>query len=76
MGKIELFKSLRVMGKFGDFVIIDYIFLVGVIGKDILVGKYLLDYDVVICNFNFYGFCCGNYEVMVCGIFVNICIKN
>lgn len=38
---IVLLNGLCVMGKFGDFVIIDYIFLVGVIGKDMLVGKYL-----------------------------------
>lgn len=60
----------------GDLVIIDYIFFVGNIKVDSLVGCYLCEYGVELKDFNFYGFCCGNYEVMMCGIFVNICIKN
>lgn len=60
----------------GDLVIMDYILLVGSIKVDSLVGCYLQEYGVVWCDFNFYGFCCGNYEVMMCGIFVNICICN
>lgn len=40
VGKVESLFGFCVIGKFGDFVIIDYILLVGVIGKDILVGKF------------------------------------
>lgn len=38
--------GLCVVGKFGDFVMIDYILLVGLIGKYILVGCYLLENGV------------------------------
>lgn len=30
----------------------------------------------VFCEFNLYGFCCGNDVVMVCGMFVNIRLVN
>ena len=54
-GKIEPLKSLRVMGKFGDSVTTDHISPAGAIGKDTPAGKYLLDHDVAIRNFNSYG---------------------
>lgn len=38
-------------------------------------GKYLLDHDVPIRNFNSYGSRRGNHEVMVRGTFANIRIK-
>ena len=53
-GKIEPLKSLRVMGKF-DSVTTDHISPAGAIGKDTPAGKYLLDHDVAIRNFNSYG---------------------
>ncbi|MDU1374563.1 MAG: aconitate hydratase, partial [Staphylococcus epidermidis] len=69
-------KSLRVMGKFGDSVTTDHISPAGAIGKDTPAGKYLLDHDVAIRNFNSYGSRRGNHEVMVRGTFANIRIKN
>lgn len=75
-GKIEPLKSLRVMGKFGDSVTTDHISPAGAIGKDTPAGKYLLDHDVAIRNFNSYGSRRGNHEVMVRGTFANIRIKN
>lgn len=74
-GKIEPLKSLRVMGKFGDSVTTDHISPAGAIGKDTPAGKYLLDHDVAIRNFNSYGSRRGNHEVMVRGTFANIRIK-
>ena len=64
------------MGKFGDSVTTDHISPAGAIGKDTPAGKYLLDHDVAIRNFNSYGSRRGNNEVMVRGTFANIRIKN
>ena len=75
-GTIEPLKDLRVMGKFGDSVTTDHISPAGAIGKDTPAGKYLLDHDVSIRNFNSYGSRRGNHEVMVRGTFANIRIKN
>ena len=75
-GTIEPLKDLRVMGKFGDSVTTDHISPAGAIGKDTPAGKYLLDHDVPIRNFNSYGSRRGNHEVMVRGTFANIRIKN
>ncbi|AMW23305.1 aconitate hydratase [Staphylococcus haemolyticus] len=75
-GTIEPLKELRVMGKFGDSVTTDHISPAGAIGKDTPAGKYLLDHDVPIRNFNSYGSRRGNHEVMVRGTFANIRIKN
>ena len=55
------------MGKFGDSVTTDHISPAGAIGKDTPAGKYLLDHDVAIRNFNSYGSRRGNHEVMVRG---------
>lgn len=76
VGYIEDVYGVWVMGLFGDLIIIDYIFLVGNIKKDLLVGCFLQECGVQLVDFNSYGSCCGNDDVMVCGIFVNIWIKN
>lgn len=73
---IEPLKDLRVMGKFGDSVTTDHISPAGAIGKDTPAGKYLLDNNVDIRDFNSYGSRRGNHEVMVRGTFANIRIKN
>ncbi|MBC3079506.1 aconitate hydratase AcnA [Staphylococcus capitis] len=75
-GTIEPLKDLRVMGKFGDSVTTDHISPAGAIGKDTPAGKYLLDHNVPIRDFNSYGSRRGNHEVMVRGTFANIRIKN
>ena len=75
-GTIEPLKDLRVMGKFGDSVTTDHISPAGAIGKDTPAGKYLLNHDVPIRDFNSYGSRRGNHEVMVRGTFANIRIKN
>ena len=73
----ELLNHLKtyVMGKFGDSVTTDHISPAGAIGKDTPAGKYLLDHDVPIRDFNSYGSRRGNHEVMVRGTFANIRIK-
>jgi aconitase A len=58
------------MGKFGDSVTTDHISPAGAIGKDTPAGKYLLDHDVAIRNFNSYGSRRGNHEVMVSLYFI------
>ncbi|WP_251516771.1 aconitate hydratase AcnA [Staphylococcus sp. Marseille-Q6910] len=75
-GTIEPLNGLRVMGKFGDSVTTDHISPAGAIGKDTPAGKYLLDHNVPIRQFNSYGSRRGNHEVMVRGTFANIRIKN
>ena len=62
------------MGKFGDSVTTDHISL-PVQSVKTHTGKYLLDHDVPIRNFNSYGSRRGNHEVMVRGTFANIRIK-
>lgn len=76
IGSIDDVYGVCVMGLFGDLIIIDYIFLVGNIKKDLLVGCFLQECGVQLVDFNSYGSCRGNDDVMVRGIFVNICIKN
>src|SRR5699024_7853029 len=73
---IKSLNNLRIMGKFGDSVTTDHISPAGAIGKDTPAGKYLLDHDVPIRQFNSYGSRRGNHEVMVRGTFANIRIKN
>lgn len=75
-GLIKLVNDVKVLLMLGDMIIIDYILFVGLFKELIFVGKYLLDCQVLLCEFNSYGLCCGNYEIMMCGIFVNICVKN
>lgn len=77
--KFELVGNISgvwVLVLFGDLVIIDYIFFVGVIKFGIFVVCYFDEYGVDCKDYNFFGFCCGNYEVMICGIFVNIWLCN
>lgn len=69
-------EGVCVMVMFGDLVIIDYILLVGNIKFGMFVVQYFIEYGVDCKDFNFFGLCCGNYEVMICGMFVNICLKN
>lgn len=73
---ILMVKGVCVLGIFGDLVMIDYISLVGLIKEDLLVGKWLKENGVQKVDFNSYGLCCGNYDVMMCGMFVNVWIKN
>ena len=73
---IKPLTGMRVLGKFGDSVTTDHISPAGAIGKDTPAGKYLLEHDVPVRNFNSYGSRRGNHEVMVRGTFANIRIKN
>ena len=64
------------MGKFGDSVTTDHISPAGAIGKDTPAGKYLLDHDVAIRNFNSYGSVAVTTKLWYVSTFANIRIKN
>ncbi|CAL5336433.1 unnamed protein product [Camellia sinensis] len=61
---------------FGDSITMDHISPVGSLNKDSPATKYLLEHRVERKDFNSYGSCRGNDEVMARGIFVNIRIVN
>jgi aconitate hydratase len=69
-------KGLRVIGKFKDSVTTDHISPAGAIGKNTPAGKYLLEHDVKVEDFNTYGSRRGNHQVMMRGTFANIRIRN
>ncbi len=66
----------RILGLFGDKITTDHISPAGSIKPASPAGKYLLDHDVAIADFNQYGTRRGNHEVMMRGTFANIRIKN
>ncbi|MCM3539039.1 aconitate hydratase AcnA [Priestia endophytica] len=68
--------GLRAVGKFGDSVTTDHISPAGSIAKESPAGRYLLNNDVEIRDFNSYGSRRGNHEVMMRGTFANIRIRN
>ncbi|WJX75793.1 aconitate hydratase [Trifolium repens] len=61
---------------FGDGVTTDHISPPGSIHKDSPAAKYLLEHGVDHKNFNSYGSCRGNDQVMVRGTFANIRLTN
>ncbi|KAK1566735.1 hypothetical protein Q3G72_003511 [Acer saccharum] len=60
----------------GDFITTDHISPAGSIHKDSPAAKFLLDHGVERKNFNSYGSCCGNDEVLARGTFANIRLVN
>ena len=66
----------RILGLFGDKIPPDHISPAGSIKAASPAGKYLLDHDVAVADFNQYGTRRGNHEVMMRGTFANIRIKN
>ncbi len=66
----------RILGLFGDKITTDHISPAGSIKVASPAGKYLLDHDVLVADFNQYGTRRGNHEVMMRGTFANIRIKN
>jgi len=66
----------RILGLFGDKITTDHISPAGSIKAASPAGKYLLDHDVAVADFNQYGTRRGNHEVMMRGTFANIRIKN
>ncbi len=74
--KIEALKDMNVIGKFGDSVTTDHISPAGAIAKSTPAGRYLLENDVPVEEFNTYGSRRGNHEVMMRGTFANVRIRN
>jgi aconitate hydratase len=66
----------RILGLFGDKITTDHISPAGSIKAASPAGKYLLDNNVTVADFNQYGTRRGNHEVMMRGTFANIRIKN
>ncbi|MEO8558013.1 MAG: aconitate hydratase AcnA [Rhodospirillales bacterium] len=75
-GGVANVKGARLLGLFGDSITTDHISPAGSIKKDSPGGKYLLEHDVAVADFNQYGTRRGNHEVMMRGTFANIRIKN
>jgi aconitate hydratase len=66
----------RPLAILGDSITTDHISPAGSIKKDGPAGKYLLENQVSVEDFNSYGARRGNHEVMIRGTFANIRLKN
>ncbi|MCZ4353768.1 aconitate hydratase AcnA [Roseovarius aestuarii] len=75
-GKITNIEGARVLALLGDMVTTDHISPAGSFKDTTPAGKYLLDHQVPVREFNSYGSRRGNHEVMMRGTFANIRIKN
>jgi aconitate hydratase len=73
---IEPIEGARVLAVLGDSVTTDHISPAGAIKKDSPAGKWLIEQDVEVRDFNSYGARRGNHEVMVRGTFANIRLRN
>jgi aconitate hydratase len=69
-------EGARPLAILGDSVTTDHISPAGAIKKDSPAGRYLLEHDVPVAEFNSYGSRRGNHEVMMRGTFANIRIRN
>ena len=75
-GAIEDVVNAKVLAVLGDMVTTDHISPAGSFKDTTPAGKYLLDRQVPVREFNSYGSRRGNHEVMMRGTFANIRIKN
>ncbi|MFT6658603.1 aconitate hydratase AcnA [Maritalea sp.] len=66
----------RILSLFGDSITTDHISPAGSFKSDTPAGKYLLDRQVGVKDFNSYGSRRGNHDIMMRGTFANIRIKN
>jgi aconitate hydratase len=73
---VEDIVSARVLGLFLDSITTDHISPAGNIRANSPAGKYLLERQVPVGEFNQYGTRRGNHEIMMRGTFANIRIKN
>jgi len=76
VGNIDDVHGARVLGLFGDSITTDHISPAGNIKKESPAGRFLQSRGVQPADFNSYGSRRGNDDVMVCGTFANIRIKN
>jgi aconitate hydratase A / 2-methylisocitrate dehydratase len=75
-GTITDVKNARILAILGDMVTTDHISPAGSFKDTTPAGKYLIDRQVGVRDFNSYGSRRGNHEVMMRGTFANIRIKN
>ena len=69
-------QAARVLALLDDSITTDHISPAGSIKKDSPAGRYLLERDVPVRDFNSYGSRRGNHEVMMRGTFANIRLRN
>jgi aconitate hydratase len=75
-GKIENLSGAKVLAVLGDMITTDHISPAGSFKETTPAGKYLIDRQVPVREFNSYGSRRGNHEIMMRGTFANIRIKN
>jgi aconitate hydratase len=75
-GAITNIDGAKVLAILGDMITTDHISPAGSFKDTTPAGKYLLDRQVPVREFNSYGSRRGNHEIMMRGTFANIRIKN
>jgi aconitate hydratase len=75
-GVISDISGARILALLGDMITTDHISPAGSFKDKTPAGRYLLDHQVPVSEFNSYGARRGNHEVMMRGTFANIRIKN
>jgi len=75
-GVIKNVTGARVLALLGDMITTDHISPAGSFKASTPAGKYLIERQVPVSEFNSYGARRGNHEVMMRGTFANIRIKN
>ena len=75
-GTIENVEGASVLAILGDMITTDHISPAGAFKETTPAGRYLMDRQVPLREFNSYGSRRGNHEVMMRGTFANIRIKN
>ncbi len=75
-GQIEDIEGARVLAVLGDMITTDHISPAGSFKETSPAGKYLIERQVPVREFNSYGSRRGNHEIMMRGTFANIRIRN
>ncbi|MEM9967107.1 MAG: aconitate hydratase AcnA [Pseudomonadota bacterium] len=75
-GVITNIQGARVLALLGDMITTDHISPAGSFKENTPAGKYLMERQVPLREFNSYGSRRGNHEIMMRGTFANIRIKN
>nr|MDJ0640156.1 aconitate hydratase AcnA [Paracoccaceae bacterium] len=75
-GVITNIEGARIMALLGDMITTDHISPAGSFKESTPAGRYLVERQVPVREFNSYGSRRGNHEIMMRGTFANIRIKN
>ncbi len=75
-GAIRNIEGARILALLGDMITTDHISPAGSFKEKTPAGRYLIDHQVPLHEFNSYGARRGNHEVMMRGTFANIRIRN